>query len=406
MVGVSLARYHTNTSADQDQVPTEQELQARFDRLSPGDVIDVEGVYNGKTLVIRQSEVTIRFGNHSKISFSEPSSDGLVLLGDRITIQGGRFISQGAWNGENSPWKTAVVHVIGSRCSIRQARIDGVSRVGIGIRGAGATIADCDLDGQYPANKWTGTETGHFGVAWDPPGGDSTSYLDVHGCTLRNLVQGVGIGNFAREGRAQAHIKNNEFSGCHNHGVYAMSGEQHRVAQNVFTDCQVPIVVTGNGHEISNNKLWATDITNDKDGQQLTGIDVREAKSNTVQSNTIVGRSSAANIGISLDSASNDSVDGNIVEDNTILMSGSGLPIIRVGQRSKSYSGNHILSNTVVALDRTESAVIQVGPLVGTTVDSTGNSVRGNSLYIPHNLDAIVANPQHTALARNRVFRY
>ncbi|MEU3846128.1 right-handed parallel beta-helix repeat-containing protein [Micrococcus terreus] len=355
-------------------------LKDVLENVQPGSIVEVSGHHKIRTVVLRSSDVDIKFLRDARIELLDPAADGLLVLGDRVRITGGVFTGESTADGSNSPWKSAVIHILGHECQVSGVRIVGVPRVGIGIRGKAAVVQGCEIEGAYPIHLWSGVETGHFGIAWDPPAGLGTT-LSVFDCRISTCVQGIFVGNFGTEADGRAVVRDNCFQGCLNHGVYGVSGTGHVVERNHFMDCQVPIVLTGNRHNVSYNSLVSLLLERSGDSRGYTGIDMRDSSFSVIQDNLVLGLSGRGNVGISVDGLHGRTIQGNVVRRNVVVMSGDGLPLIRLGAKADQVLNNSITSNSVISTKRSGGTLVSIGR-AGQPVDA-GNSFKGNSIVAP-----------------------
>ncbi|GAA4776872.1 hypothetical protein GCM10025784_25990 [Citricoccus nitrophenolicus] len=354
-------------------------FQDFLDSLEDGDTALIDGCFEIRGATVRASSVQILFGAGARLLLSEPFEDGLVVKGDRVSFDGGILEGPGSWNGVNTPWQHAMVHVMGEDFLARDVTLLQVPKVGFGIRGAGARIRDCRITGGYPEHSWTGVETGHFGIAFDPST-DESSVLSgsVQGCDIRSCVQGISMANHGSGAAGAYSVANNSFQDCHNHGIYAQSGQGSLITGNIFIGCQVPIVVTGKDHTVSNNILRAR---MDSSSRDLVGINVRDAVDCMVAHNVIRGRASAESVAISLDGMAGEAVTGNVVSDNTISLEGTGRPVIRVGNNAVICEHNTVSGNSVRGGGQDGQGAIVV---TATTASAGGrfNDVVSNSIRV------------------------
>ncbi|WP_168199752.1 right-handed parallel beta-helix repeat-containing protein [Citricoccus sp. SGAir0253] len=354
-----------------------ERFQDFLDSLADGDSAVVDGSFSIRSATIRANSVRIGFGPGAKLVLEEPFEDGVVIEGDRVSLFGGSIEGPGAWNGVNTPWTHAMVHVKGESFTAQGMTLLKVPKVGFGIRGNGGGIRDCVIVGGYPERSWTGVETGHFGIVFDPSTGSSRSTAgSVHGTSIASCVQGISIANHGPGVGGSYSMVQNSFEDCHNHGVYAQSGLGNVVANNSFIGCQVPIVASGEGHVISNNSLRAK---MDGTTRDLTGINVRDARNCVVANNVIKGQVSSSSVAVSLDSINETAIVGNIIHGNVISVQGEGRPVIRVGQNSTECSFNKVEGNVISGGGQAGQAVV----VVTVASESTGgrfNEVTSNTI--------------------------
>lgn len=99
------------------------------------------------------SDVTIHLRQGAVINLTTALQDGLVCTGANVTVKGrGKIVSPAQWDGENVAWTYAVLHMKGASPRVRDITLDGVPKVGIGIRDAAGTarVRDVTVLGNYP----------------------------------------------------------------------------------------------------------------------------------------------------------------------------------------------------------------------------------------------------------------
>lgn len=268
-----------------------------------------------------------------------------LMVGDRCTVVGGTITSPAVFDGSNTEWTYAVVHITGRDCTVRGVRLVNVPRVGIGAKNTDGTtrVLDCIIEGNYPAGAWTEVETGHLGIALDP--GADASRLIARGNTITSCVQGVFLGNYGTGTSIGTIVAGNVFEGCHNHAVYGSAGIRYaKVTGNTIVDCSRPIAMTGEGHDVSHNTAYATGTGGNL--HTACSIDMRDAVGCTIACNTLVGDLYDTAPAIDLHrTGTNVVVKGNRVIGNKITVTGvnSGLGI-RVGTGAETDCRDNIIA--------------------------------------------------------------
>ncbi|MGM7668532.1 hypothetical protein [Microbacterium sp. A93] len=113
----------------------------------------------------------IRFTPGAKIVTTVLAADVLTITGTGVPIEGGTIESPSVWDGANVAPTYAVVHVKTEDVRIAGLRLVNVPKVGIYFDDVQTGTAEgCCITGNYPAASWTGMETGHFGIAYNPAG--------------------------------------------------------------------------------------------------------------------------------------------------------------------------------------------------------------------------------------------
>ena len=238
------------------------------------------------------------------------------------------------------------------------------------------TVSGCLLEGNYPSASYTGTETGHWGVVFDPYVSSSSGNFKLNGNTIKTCVQGCQPGNYGAGGVVQGFIAtSNIFESCWNHGVYSNFTNGATITGNSFNRCQIPVVISGDKNVVSGNSMF-TSITTVGDQRDVLGISVRDGSFNVVSGNTLVGvlnyPTNAVGINIQDVSGASDLI-GNIISNNTIdIPTGLGVAI-RISASTTTCSDNVIIGNTVRASGVTTEGLIGVyGPNGGVGGAITG----------------------------------
>ncbi|WP_411730638.1 right-handed parallel beta-helix repeat-containing protein [Paeniglutamicibacter sp.] len=388
------------------------ELQAFLNSLPAGRDAEIRGTADFTTLTINTPNIRLRLAPGAVLNKTHATSDGVVVNASNVTIEGGKIKGLATWDGTNVSWTYAMIHVkesTGNNTTIRGVTLENVHKVGIGVRADAVNITDCRIVGNYPASRWTGVEVAHFGITLDPTGAGMGGAGIISNNHIRACVQGISLANFGGAVPGYGYnITGNSFEGCHNHGVYAQHGIGNVIDGNTFNRCQIPVVVTGKAHVVSNNTMFTSGTGARTD---MTGISVREPDGCIIEGNTIFGDSTATNIGISVDSLTSRVVRDTIVRGNVVKLTGHGNHGIRVGQGAEVCSGNIIEGNVLIGGGLNATGTLLVTAKTGFT--GMGNIVRGNritqtgighGISIQRQKNALVTN-NHVSLQRNATAR-
>lgn len=389
--------FHGDGTADQTIA-----LQAFFDALPVGRNVELRGTINFTTLALNVRGIHVWMSPGTMLRKIESASDGITVNAADCVIEGGTIESPTAWDGTNTAWLYAVIHVKdgANNVTVRGVTLNNVHKVGIGVRSDGVNITDCRIVGNYPAAQWTGVETAHFGITFDPTTQGTGGAGIVSNNHIRSCVQGAHIGNYGASTETGFTITGNHFHGCHNHGIYAQTGSGNTITGNVFHNCQIPVVITGKAHVVTANTMY---VTSTGGNLEKTGISVRDAIGCIVEGNTIFGDSTSANVGIALDALSGTEVSNNVVRGNVLILNGSGNAAIRLGASAQTCRDNLIDGNIVRGGGLLNGGVILV-TMASAAYTGRGNVVSNNRVTMLHNAHGIyVAYQEHFKLSDNFV---
>ena len=308
--------------------------------------------------------------NNATITYNTPNYAALKMTAANCTVSGGLgggFVGPASWDGINTAPSYGVIWITADECTVQGVRLFNVRKVGVWAKDVeDCTIADCFIEGNYPSGSWTGTETGHWGVVFDPSTAASGGNFKLANNTIKTCVQGCQPGNYGAGGVVRGFIATgNIFESCWNHGIYSNFTNGATITGNHFNRCQIPVVISGDKNVISGNAMFtAVDTVGDE--RDVLGISVRDGSYNVVSGNTLKGvlnyPTNAVGINIQDVSAASDLI-GNIVSNNTIdIAAGLGVAI-RISAGTKTCSDNIVIGNVIRASGVTNEGVIGVyGP--------------------------------------------
>jgi hypothetical protein len=379
--------------------------------LTDGDSVLVgKGTWtcNGTLTIGHKITLHLRQGAVIDQSGKSATTDGIAVTAAGVTIKGaGSITSPATFDGTNVQPTYAVVHVTGDQCVVKDITLTNVPKVGVYFDDVDDPKAtDLTVIGNYPAGSFTGVETGHFGIAYNPGTSGRSGRLRARGNLLRSCVQGIFLGNYGATatGAYGTVIGTNTFDGCHNHGVYNAGGiDGVTVTGNSFTRCALPVALTGTAHTVTGNTMITTSTGNNLD---LVGISIREAVDCTVMGNTLKGDAPASSVIIDIANFTGTSVRGNVVSDNTIDVTGGTSTGIRVGRtpQTTDCSDNIVANNTIRSIGNAGVGLITVATATG----GFGNKVTGNNLVVKGESHGIyVTAVAHTTVQGNTIrFEY
>lgn len=349
-----------------DVLPTTGDLttsvQSVLDGMAPGDTLIFDnGTWrmDGK-ITVSQPDITLTLNSGAVINRASASASvtWLEATGARFTLDGtGSVVSPASWNGTNVTWTYAVILCSGSYPRISGITLENVNKVGIGFKDANgtATVENCTILGNYPAAQWTGIETVHFGITHDPsPLG---SRLRAVNNVIKSCVQGICLGNFGTGSSSGTIMTGNDFEGCHNHALYNSGGFVNSVFNaNTILNCAQPVVMTGNGHIVSNNTMYATGTGNNL--HTTCNIQMRESSDGIVSANRLYGdvwtsapggSGSPAIEFLNIPASGVNVTQNNICIGNTVVISSTNNAIgIRVGSANTVLNKHNIVQGNLI----------------------------------------------------------
>ena len=343
------------------------------------------GDYSITQLSLANNNQTIIISPQATIKPTTWNQSAILVTGDNVTLTGGGIIeSPGTWDGTNVAWTYAVVYVTGIFFKADGIQLVNVPKVGFGIREVGdSKITNCTILGNYPAASWTGVETAHFGIAYDP--GTLGGNWIVHNNIIKSCVQGAYLGNYGAGTTLQGTtITSNVFEGCHNHGVYIGGGVGQLIDGNNFNKCQIPIAIVGKHAVISNNILYTNTSGGDID---ISGLSIREASHCVISGNVIKGDVTSSSVVLHLTNLTSspgttDTIDNNIVVDNIIDVVGAGSTAITVGNTALTENCyNNIIQNNLITNEGRQYQG-QIAFFMKTGHIGTNNKVKDNTVII------------------------
>jgi|GEM_PF-4338465 len=369
-------------------------VQALIDSLVPGDALVFDaGIWrvDGK-LTVEQDDITITLGTGAIVDRSSgaPATTWLESTGDRFILQGeGEILGPKSWNGRNVAWTFATILCRGASPRVEGITLTNVHKVGIGFKEADgtSTVEGVTIIGNYPAEQWSGVETAHFGITYDPS--HTRSRLRAVDNVIKSCVQGVFLGNFGPGSSRRTTIIRNRIEGCHNHAFYNAGGYESAIfAENIVVDCEVPVVITGYGHMVANNTMYATGT-----GGRLNTtchIQMRESSGGLVVGNRLSGDVWASAPGVdgapaidfmNLPAAGVNTLRDNVCIGNVIEISDTNDAIgIRVGSASTITLENNVVANNVIVGGgtSTRAAIVISGSAKARqrSAEVTGNTIR------------------------------
>lgn len=379
-------------------------LQAALDaQVAGGTLYLPPGNYSvTETLVMNTPGVTLWLDEAATINHNVPTTfTALRITAPGCTVRGGMnggFVGPAAWDGANATPSYAVISVEADRCTV-QSRLFNVRKVGIWFKDCSYGVADgCFIQGNYPSASWTGVETVHYGILFDPGAGANGGGFRAQGCTISSCVQGILAGNYGTGGILRGiNITGNIFEDCWNHGVYSNYTNGAVISGNTFNRCQIPVVASGKHNVVSNNSMHtAQDSAGDE--RDVVGISLRDASFSVVTGNSIKGVvtvSSSVVINLQYFAGISGPMEGNVISGNSIEITAGSCNAIRITGTSglgTANASNNIISNNVIrAPVNSDGAILIDGISSG---GNHGNQVIDNNISLTGGTDGIRLNNQ------------
>lgn len=295
-------------------------------------VVVPAGTYALNTITSSLDDVALALQPGAVLDFQNAAASGIVVSGKNFRFSGGTIQMPATFDGTNVAPTYAVVWITAAGASVRDVTLMNVPKVGVAFISAGdGMVEGCRINGNYPAGSWTGTETGHFGIAVYPPPstGDEASY-QFRGNRIKTCVQGIFMSG-AGSDLCSLVVQGNVFQECHNHGVYTYGGQSCLVDGNTFNHCSDPVATSTRYATVSNNTV----VTKSNAGNlDESTIFVRDATVAVVEGNLIVGDIATGNPYIKVGETTPGSLPADmecvVIRGNTVKGTGtnSGIAIL------------------------------------------------------------------------------
>lgn len=308
------------------------------------------------------SEIVLETG--ATIDYSTVASyQAMNITGSGCTLTGGEFLGASAWDGTNTSPSYGVIKIAGNKCTI-STKLTNVRKVGLWFKDVtDGTATHCFIEGNYPSGSWTGVETGHWGIIFDPTNDATVGNFKVVNSTIKSCVQGCQSGNYGLGGVVRGFVATgNIFEGCWNHGIYSNFTNGASISGNTFNRCQIPVVISGDYNTVTGNSMYtAESVIGDE--RDITGISVRDGSFNVISNNTIRGVAEPPGnvvcINVQDVSGASDLI-GNVVSGNTIDIVDGTCVAIRVTTSSKISQGNIVANNVIRAKGQANEGLIGI----------------------------------------------
>lgn len=366
-------------------------LQNALTALPAGRTLKVYGANKiSVMLTMGTAGQTLELADGASIVFNTPNFAALQVNGAYSTVKGGRgggFIGPAAWDGApvgGGP-TYGVIWVTANNCRVANTRLSNVKKVGIWFK----EVLDAEaignlIEGNFPSGSWTGTQTEHFGIEYDPPANtDPAGNFKAIGNTLKTCVQGVFVGNYGAGQFSQGVvITGNVFNDCWNHGVYTNYTSGAIIAGNAFNRCQQMVAVSGPYNAVVGNTSY-TSVATAGDQRDLIGISFRDPQGCICSGNVMKGVDDV-NTPVLINFQNFDGttpMSQNVCEGN-VLESTAGVltSAIRMISAATPVTGNIIRGNSIKAAGTAAAGMIFVQGSAG--VQSEGNVVADNSIVL------------------------
>jgi parallel beta-helix repeat protein len=335
------------------------------------------------TMGVAGTELVIEAG--ATLSQITATNKLITVSGANCTITGpGKLLSPATFDGTNAQRTYGVVWVTGDNFMAQGLTLDTIPRSGIHFEAAtNGRISHCKFIGNFPYADYTGTNTAHIAIDYDPPTNvDATDKVSVvvTGCSIETCVQGFLLANHGSAAlETGITITGNTFTQCWDHGVYFTIGEGSVITGNTFVSCKVPIVADGVAASVCGNSLYSTELTQSNQNQSIS---VRGAIGAVISGNTLYGPGASILCDVVVTPTT---IRDNIISDNTIISTGSGdaTAAIRLGNTAVVCQNNLIENNVIRGVSDSFGefvGAIQLEMASGSF--GTTNIVRGNTITL------------------------
>jgi hypothetical protein len=368
-----------------------------------GTVYFPRGSYlSNATINIPQNGICLLLDQAASIVYNTISNTTYTCLnvtGDYCSIEGGMgggFIGPSLWSGSNVTPTFAVILISGDFCKVK-TRLFNIYKWGVWFKDCvGGTVEESQIIGNYPSASWTGVETGHVGVMFDPSTDNRGGSFVLSNSIIESCVQGCLPANFGAGTVLRGlSITGNVFYGCWNHGVYSNYTNGAQISSNNFNRCQIPVVISGDGNVVSSNTMYtATGTVGDE--RDICGISVRDGSRNVVSNNAIKGvlnSSSTTCINIQ-DVNGTAELNDNIVIGNTIeITDGGGASVLAIRVFGNTNAANrNIVSNNTIFTPGGGAATGAISLIGKSGSQNSGNKVLDNNITVTSQGEAIFVN--------------
>ncbi len=354
-----------------------------------------------QTTITAGADTDIVLAPGATLSHTTAAENG-VVLGARSSIRGGKILSPETWDGTNSEVTYGVIYTAADGVTVDGVALTNVPRCGVLFKNANrGVVRGCRITGNYPSGSWSGTQTGHFGIGVDPAGGTDDGLIVVADNIITTCVQAMFVGNYGSGAGRGITYTGNVVADCWNHGFYGATGHGYTISGNSFTDCQIPVAITGKRHVVSNNTMRTTGTGAEND---ICGISVRDAEGCVVIGNTLEGDAAASSTIIDVTEFSGTTCVDNVVANNTIAVSGGSSYAIKVGNGgATTFYNNVVQGNVVRSVGRASGGVIGLVGNSGT--QGYGNKILDNAITMLGNSNGIYITQCVDTLVRGNYVR-
>lgn len=379
-------------------------VQALLD-AHPGKDIVFDGASKISTITVSGDNTRLIFRNGAGFVYTVATAKPVNVTGDNVTLEGLNLTGPAIFDGTNTQPLYGMVWVTGDNCKIIGGKLTNVPKVGIAFTECeGGRVLGTTIEGNYPSGSFTGTQTGHFGILIDCAAGGREGNFIIQGCDISTCVQGVMVANYGPTARQHGIIiSGNNFADIWNHGVYSAGltyGDE--VVGNTFVRAGVAVALSGSYHVVSSNTI----TTGGGSGTLAdeTGISLRDPIGCVVIGNTLQGEVGTGQIVINLTTSLGTVAKGNIVQGNTMDITGSGsATMIAIGgTNGTDLTDNIIQGNVCKGTGRTEIGLIVVNgaascPAHGTVIDNNTTVAKSAShgVQIVNLVGAAVSGNRH-----------
>lgn len=347
-------------------------LQAALSSLADGSTFVFNpGTYQFSTVTVAANNITIIISAGAVLNKISPWTSGLVITGTHCEVTGrGTIMGSASWDGVTDAPHYGLVYVTGNDCSVEKINLYNVPKVGIYFDDTNKiNVSNVGISGNYPAAQYTGVETAHFGIAFNPGASAGANCGAVVNADVNTCVQGLFIGNYGVSGPAYGlEIVGLHVNNCHNHGIYNAGGvDQCNVTGGTFSQCQTGVVLTGAGHAINGASFYTKGTGS---GQDICGVNLRNPDNCVITGCLFKGDAGNGGVVINVsNTGTGTTMNGVTITGNEIDVSNGTALAVRIGTLGTTTSCTDVIiaDNIFKAPGVINNGIVSIAPSVAST---------------------------------------